>query len=227
MNLAILELVAQVDKFPRALHTPARMRPISSIRRLRALLVLLVISAPTGAFAHADPTAHASGFSSGLQHPISGLDHVLAMVAVGIWGAQLGGRALWLLPLVFPSAMILGGALAIAGVELPAVELGIALSALVVGLLVVSPFKPTGWLASAVVGGFAVFHGFAHGAEIPLGVGAIEYSVGFVVMTALLHLAGIGIGMLALLPYGAFAVRCAGFGVALGGAWFVARTLGV
>ena len=142
------------------------------------------------------------GLASGLLHPISGLDHVVAMVAVGLWGGILGAPAIWMLPVVFPLAMAVAGAFGAAGVPLPGVEAGIALSGIVLGLMVVFAARPPLWIAAALVGVFAVFHGHAHGTELPEAANPLVYAVGFVVATGLLHLAGIAIGQLAKWPAG-------------------------
>ena len=163
-----------------------------------------------------------SGFASGFWHPILGWDHVVAMVAVGMWGAFLGTPAIWILPVVFPLVMAVGGALGIAGVPLPMVETGIALSGVVLGLLVAFAVRAPIWVAAVIVGVFAVFHGHAHGAELPEAFSAYGYAVGFVVGTGLLHLAGIAIGFLTRTQSGTLAVRAAGGLVALVGAAFLA-----
>lgn len=163
----------------------------------------------------------ASGFVSGLTHPIGGLDHVLAMIAVGLWGAQLGRPAIWVLPVAFPIAMAFGGALGLIGLPLPGVEIGIALSALVLGLMVLLEAKPPLWLAGIVVAAFAIFHGHAHGTELPAGADGTLYSVGFVISTGLLHGAGIAIGLLHKFDWGRSVVRAGGLVVLLGGAWFL------
>lgn len=163
----------------------------------------------------------ASGLVAGLLHPVGGADHVLAMVAVGIWGAQLCRPALWLLPVAFPLVMALGGALALIGVPLPGVEVGIALSALVIGVLVLTECRPAPWIAALVVGAFALFHGHAHGTELPADANGIYYSVGFVVATGCLHAAGIALGLLHRWRDGRRALRAAGALIAAGGAWFL------
>jgi urease accessory protein len=136
------------------------------------------------------------------------------MVAVGLWGAFLGPPALWLLPIVFPLIMALGGALGILGVPLPATEIGIAGSAIVLGLMVAFAARPALWIAAVMVGAFAVFHGYAHGAELPAGADAAAYSAGFVIATGLLHLLGILFGLIAHWPAGQVAVRAAGVAIA-------------
>ena len=127
----------------------------------------------------------AAGFLNGLRHPVSGLDHVLAMVAVGLWGAQLGAPAIWLLPVTFPLVMAFGGFLGLLGVPLPGVEVGVAASAILLGSLVAAEARPPLWLGAAVVAFFAVFHGHAHGTELPAGQSGLLYSVGFVTATGL------------------------------------------
>jgi urease accessory protein len=162
---------------------------------LRTTVAALLALSPTLALAHpghGDPL----GFSHGFMHPLTGLDHVLAMVAVGIFAASLGGRALFAVPASFVALMAAGGALGMAGVELPFVEVGIAASVIVLGSAVASGWKrwPLG-AAMAMVGAFAVFHGFAHGAEMPANASGLDYAAGFLLATALLHAAGIGAGL--------------------------------
>jgi urease accessory protein len=146
---------------------------------------------------------------------------VIAMVAVGLWGAFLGKPAIWQLPIVFPIVMAIGGAMGVANLPLPAVETGIALSALVLGLMVAFAARPPLWVAALIVGTFAIFHGYAHGRELPEAADAIAFSVGFVVATGLLHLAGIAFGLLAKWKAGTWAVRTAGAAIAAGGAAFL------
>ena len=161
-----------------------------------------------------------AGLLSGLYHPVSGLDHVLAMVAVGIWGAQLGAPAIWVLPITFPVVMASGGMVALLGVGLPGTEVGIGLSALLLGAMVALERRPDLWIAAALVGFFAVFHGYAHGTELPEGQSGLLYSIGFVVATGGLHAAGIGVGEVRRWPWGGSALRLAGAGIALAGVWF-------
>ncbi len=162
-----------------------------------------------------------SGFASGFWHPIYGWDHVVAMVAVGLWGAFLGSPAIWILPVVFPLVMALGGALGVMGLPLPAVETGIALSGVVLGLLIVFAVRAPIWVAAVIVGVFAIFHGHAHGTELPEAFSPYGYAVGFVIGTGLLHLAGIGFGLLTASDIGKTAVRGAGGVIALVGAAFL------
>lgn len=163
----------------------------------------------------------AAGLLTGFLHPISGLDHVLAMVAVGIWGAQLGAPAIWVLPVAFPMVMAMGGLCALLGVPLHGVEYGIAASALLLGAAVTFEVRPPLGVAAALVGFFAIFHGFAHGAELPVGQSALLYSIGFVVATGCLHAAGIGIGLAHRWSWGRAALRAAGAAIAAGGAFFL------
>ena len=176
--------------------------------------------AATRASAHVF-NGEATGFLSGLQHPVSGFDHVLAMVAVGLWGAQLGAPAIYALPIAFPMVMAFGGLLGLLGAPLPGVEVGIALSALVLGALVLFEARPPLWAAAALVSAFAVFHGHAHGAELPPGADGLVYSLGFVAMTGLLHAAGIAIGLVHRWPVGRVALRGAGACIAAAGPVFL------
>ncbi len=184
-------------------------------------LILMVAIVLSGAAEAHTGEGVTGGFASGFLHPIFGWDHVVAMVAVGLWGAFLGAPAIWLLPVVFPLVMAIGGALGIAGVELPAVETGIALSGVVLGLLVAFAVRAPLWVAALIVGIFAIFHGHAHGAELPDAASPYTYAVGFVVATGLLHLCGIVFGALARKPAGTLAVRMAGLVIAGIGAAFL------
>jgi urease accessory protein len=163
----------------------------------------------------------AAGFMAGFLHPPSGLDHLLAMVSVGIWGAELGAPAIWLLPIAFPLIMAVGGAFGVIGVPLPAGELLIALSVVILGTLVATARRLPVAAALAIVGTFAIAHGHAHGVELPMAADALAFTVGFVLATGLLHLAGIMIGVLARWPSGVIAIRACGGVVALTGCYFV------
>ena len=158
---------------------------------LLALAMACSVSGPADAHIVA---GEGEGFLSGFKHPISGLDHILAMVSVGLWGAQLGAPAIWLLPVTFPIVMAFGGFLGLIGVPFPGVEVGIAMSALLLGAAVMTQWRPPLFAAAALVGVFALFHGHAHGAELPPGESGLLYSVGFVIATGLLHLIGIAVG---------------------------------
>jgi urease accessory protein len=158
------------------------------------LAAALLIAATTMAHAHTG-VGGTAGFAHGFAHPLCGIDHVLAMIAVGLFAARLGGRALWLVPLSFVSVMVAGGALGMAGIELPFVEIGIGFSVVVLGMMVALGFHLPTAVAMALVGAFAIFHGHAHGAEMPEPASGLVYGVGFVLATAMLHALGIGIGL--------------------------------
>jgi urease accessory protein len=197
------------------------MRP-SSATRAFAAASLAALASP--AIAHVQ-SGQAAGFVTGFLHPISGLDHVLAMVAVGLWGAQLGAPAIWLLPITFPIVMALGGFLGLLGVPLPGVEIGIAASAILLGAAVMTERRPPLYAAAALVGFFAVFHGHAHGTELPPGQSALLYSLGFVMATGCLHAIGIAIGAVHRWPTGRIVLRVAGGGVGLAGLFFLWRAI--
>jgi urease accessory protein len=185
------------------------------------ITALLLLSTISIAFAHADAASITGGFLSGFFHPITGLDHVVAMVAVGLWGAFLGRPAIWILPIVFPLVMAFGGALGVAGVNIPYIETGIALSGVVLGLAVAFAVRPPLWIAAILVGAFAIFHGHAHGTELPSAANPLIYSIGFVIGTGLLHLAGILFGELTRWSWGNIAVRAGGVVIALIGLAFL------
>jgi len=189
-----------------------------------AVAGLVAAAWPLFAWAH-EETGQAAGFLSGLHHPVSGLDHVLAMVAVGFWGAQLGAPALWALPVAFPMVMAMGGMLGLMGIPLPGVEVGIAVSAIALGAMVAGEVKPPLAVAAGLVGFFAIFHGHAHGTELPEGASGLYYSIGFVVATGLLHAAGILFGMIHERPWGPPVLRAAGGVVLLGGVYFLWQAL--
>jgi urease accessory protein len=196
------------------------------VKQIQRHLVIGVVAlaitllAPSSTLAHTVGNTSA-GFIAGFLHPPSGLDHLLAMVSVGIWGAQLGAPAIWLLPIAFPMIMAVGGALGVIGVPLPEGELLVALSVIVLGLLIATTCRLPISAALAIVGVFAIAHGHAHGVELPLFADALAFTVGFVVATGLLHLAGIGIGLVARWPSGMVAIRVCGFLVALAGCYIV------
>jgi len=166
---------------------------MKSVTRIGAVVALVLL--PGVALAH--PGHGDAGFAHGFAHPLSGLDHLLAMVAVGLYAALLGGRALWLVPASFVAMMAVGGALGIAGVALPYTEVAIALSVIVLGLAVALRISLPTLVAMALVGAFALFHGHAHGVEMPQAASAYTFAAGFVAATALLHAAGIALGLAA------------------------------
>lgn len=184
-------------------------------------LVLAGWLVPMVALAHTDSAATGTGFVSGLMHPVTGLDHVIAMVAVGLWGAQLGKPALWLLPIAFPMVMAVGGAAGAAGLPLPGIEIGIAASGLLLGLAVLGNVRPPLWIAISLVSVFAIFHGHAHGTEMPGFANPLAYAAGFVIATGLLHLSGIAVGVLWRWPHGRWIVRGSGAVIASLGGWFL------
>lgn len=197
----------------------------SMLMRTALLVAAALLVFPDQAWAH-EGSGQAAGLLSGLYHPISGLDHVLAMVAVGLWGAQLGAPAIWVLPVTFPMVMALGGMLGLMGLPIPGIEVGIALSALLLGGMVLFEARPPLQVAALLVGLFAVFHGHAHGTELVVGQSAIFYSLGFVISTGTLHAVGITIGVLHRWPKGRLALRAMGAGVAMAGVVFLWRALG-
>lgn len=189
-----------------------------------AWLAIALMLAPSVALAHVEQ-GRVAGFLTGFSHPLSGWDHVLAMVAVGLWGAQLGAPAVWLLPVNFPMMMAVGGLLGLLGVPLPAVEVGIAGSALVLGLMVATEARPVLLICMAIVGVFAIFHGHVHGTELTPGTSALAYSMGFVVATGLLHGVGISIGLVYVWPAGRRIIRGLGMLVAGAGVLFLWRAV--
>lgn len=190
---------------------------------MAALTVAALVANP--AEAH-EGTGLAGGFVSGLLHPISGLDHLLAMVSVGLWGAFLGRPLIYALPMIFPGMMVVGAALGMAGIAVPPVELGIAVSVVTLGMMVLLAVRAPIPVACAIVGLFALFHGYAHGAELPSAADPIGYSAGFVLCTGFLHLVGIAFGMLGTSPAGKLALRAAGGVIALLGVWFLIAAVG-
>ncbi len=183
-----------------------------------ALMVYLVWV--PSAQAHVEQ-GQAAGFVTGLEHPWSGLDHVLAMIAVGLWGAQLGNPAIWVLPITFPMVMSLGAMMGLLGIPLPGIEVGIAVSAILLGAMVLGEVKPKLLIAAIMVGFFAIFHGHAHGTELPAGQSGLLYSMGFVIATGVLHGIGILIGLIHRWPAGKLVLRGAGVFIAAMGFFFL------
>jgi len=180
----------------------------------RATLLLLLSAGP--ASAHSG-TGLPGGFLAGLLHPLTGLDHLLAMVAVGLWGRFLGRPLLYLLPMIFPLMMVAGAEIGMLDVPLPPIELGIALSVVALGTAVAFAWKAPVWLACPIAGLFALFHGYAHGRELPSAADPLGYAAGFVLATGSLHLAGIAVGELKM--------RSLGVGIAGAGLWFLVRAV--
>ena len=195
---------------------PTRSNPLT----LAIPLTMLALALPSAASAHI-VRGEAVGFFSGFEHPISGLDHIVAMVAVGLWGAQLGRPAIWLLPVTFPLVMAFGGFLGLIGVPLPGSEVAIALSGVCLGAAVLMELRPPLWVAAILVGIFGLFHGYAHGSELPPGENALLYSLGFVMATGLLLACGIAIGVIHRWPWGRLALRGTGAAIMSCGAFFL------
>jgi urease accessory protein len=195
--------------------------------RLAISVLALCALLPGFALGHVESgVAGDGGFVSGLVHPVTGLDHVVAMVAVGLWGAILGPPAIWVLPIAFPLIMTVGAVLGILDVPVPAIELGIAVSAIVLGGMVAANARPPLAIAFFVIAFFAIYHGHPHGAALPdFGV-PILYAAGFVVATGLLHVAGIGFGLLYRWPAGKTAVRTLGATIAAAGGYFLLLAIG-
>ena len=175
------------------------------------LAVVAVAGLSSAALAH---PGHGGGLVSGLSHPFTGLDHLLAMVAVGLWASQFGRRALVLLPMVFVAMMAAGAALGVQGAAMPGVEAGIRMSVVVLGVAVASRMPVSLAMGATLVGLFAVFHGYAHGAEIPAAASPLIYGLGFVAATLVLHGIGIAIGVLTHRP---LLLRTAGGAIAVAG----------
>ena len=184
-------------------------RPIT----LASLAAIATAGFSSAAFAHIGDHSHMS-FSEGLMHPLTGLDHVLAMVAVGLWASQLGGRALWLLPVTFPVVMAVGAALGFGGASLAWIEVGIALSVVALGALVALRVRPSLAVSVPLIGLFALLHGYSHGVELPANASALTYAAGFVAATLVLHLAGIALGLAANRVPLRYAARTAGGAIA-------------
>jgi urease accessory protein len=193
-------------------------RPDSSSKTVIQVSCLLAAFALAASPALAHTTAGVTlGFESGFIHPLTGLDHILAMVAVGIWGAQLGLPAIWLLPVTFPLVMSIGGVLGVRGVPIPGVEFGVAASAVVLGAMILLVARPPLWVAAIIVGAFAIFHGHAHGTELPHAARPLAYGAGFVLSTGLLHVTGISIGLINKWQLGGRVLRVAGAAISVAG----------
>jgi urease accessory protein len=199
------------------------------VRRLSVLppafLNAAVLAFAQPAFAH-EQAGVAGGLASGLLHPLTGIDHMIAMVAVGIWGAQLGAPAIWLLPVTFPLVMAIGGVGGVLRIPLPMPEAVIALSAIVLGAAVAVRARVPFAAAATVVAVFAIFHGHAHGVELPGAANPLAYGAGFVLATGLLHLCGIAIGTLSRWPAGERLIQALGAAIAALGGYFLAFSLG-
>lgn len=176
------------------------------MRRFLASASLALL--PAAIFAH-DGHPH-DGFSAGIAHPWNGVDHLLAMIAVGLLAVRIGGKGLWIVPLGFVLPMAVGGVLGLLQVPLPGAEWGIAISLLVFGLMTAWKRTPSAWVAAAVVAPFAICHGHAHGAELPANAGGTAYVAGFLLATCALHAIGLGAGLLAAKAHRDGLIRVAG-----------------
>ncbi|MEF2073674.1 HupE/UreJ family protein [Consotaella aegiceratis] len=197
---------------------------LSMHRRVLSLISILAMAAlvllPDAASAHIIQGG-TGGFGSGFEHPLTGPDHFLAMFAVGLWGAQMGGRPVWSLPVTFPLIMVVGGVVGILGIALPGIEMGIALSIVALGLAIAFAWHPPEWGALLLVSVFAVCHGYAHGAELPQAADPADYAIGFVVATGMIHLIGIGVGLLLNRVWEGRLCRGLGGLIVLGGLYYL------
>lgn len=205
--------------------TTLRQKTGARNRLAAAALTLAAASVASPAMAHSG-TGLAGGFVSGFLHPLSGFDHLLAMVSVGLWGAFLGRPLIVALPVIFPTVMAFGAVLGMSHVPVPPVEIGIGLSVLLLGGAITLAWRAPVWAACLMVAIFAVFHGYAHGKELPSAADPVGYSVGFVLCTGMLHVAGIGLGVLNKRPGGERVTRGMGAAIAAAGVYFLVTAVG-
>lgn len=201
------------------------MVPALNTAARRFVIGMLTAFAATSAWAHTGSHLGMASFGAGFLHPILGGDHMLAMLAVGLWATQQRRALAWALPMAFPLMMILGAILAYAGLILPATEQGIAVSVAVLGLLVAFAIKMPAQVGLPLISAFAVLHGYAHGAELPTESSVMLYGAGFVASTVLLHLAGVGFGMRAESMLKNRIIRATGSVMALCGVFLLARAV--
>jgi urease accessory protein len=194
----------------------------ATVAAFAGVLGLCLLPAP--AAAHIIQGAQ-GGFGSGFAHPLTGPDHFLAMFAVGLWGAQMGGRPVWTLPVTFPMIMVVGGVIGMLGIPLPGIEIGIALSILALGLAIALAWHPAEWVALVLIGFFALCHGHAHGVELPLSADPADYAIGFVLATGMIHLFGIGVGLALNKPMHGRLSRGLGALIGIGGIYFLVPAL--
>jgi urease accessory protein len=194
------------------------------MRYAGAAFALAFCLLPAPAAAHIIQGAQ-GGFGSGFAHPLSGPDHFLAMFAVGLWGAQMGGRPVWTLPVTFPMIMVAGGIMGMIGIPLPGIKIGIALSILALGLAIALAWRPAEWVALVLIAYFALCHGHAHGVELPLSADPADYAIGFVLATGMIHLFGIGVGLGLNKPVGGRLARGLGALIGVGGIYFLVPAL--
>ncbi len=201
-----------------------RMQTVGYCAAASAALATGLIWLPETAAAHITQGAQ-GGFGSGFEHPLTGPDHFLAMFAVGLWGAQMGGRQVWTLPVAFPLIMVVGGIAGMAGLPMPAVEIGIALSIMALGLAIALAWRPAEWIALILIAYFALCHGYAHGAELPRAADPADYAIGFVLATGMIHLFGIGVGLGLNEPMHGRLSRALGALIGVGGIYFLVPAL--
>ena len=194
------------------------MKKVSISLHIAALGIIFLL--PISAFAHTG-AGETTGFSTGFGHPLGGLDHLLAMIAVGLWAIQMGGKAVWAVPTTFVTVMILGGGIGIFGISIPYIEEGILVSVLVLGVFIAAASRFPVSISALMVGIFAIFHGHAHGTEMPMPVGGFSYSIGFALATLLLHAFGTVIGLAFQKFNVEKVVRFAGGAIAFGGIYLV------
>jgi len=208
------------NAMPNAMHS-------AMLKATSWAIFAIVLSWAGPAAAHVGHGTMGSGnFFDGFLHPITGLDHLVAMVAVGLWGAQLRAPAIWLLPITFPMVMAIGAFLGLIGVPMPGVNAGVVISGLVLGLCVVFAVRPALWIPAVIVGAFGLLHGHAHGTAMPMSGSPIAFGTGFVVATGMLHLFGILIGLLVRWPWGAKVVRASGAAIALAACYSLFTMIG-
>lgn len=184
----------------------------------KKMSVFLTLLIPNLLFAHA--YGGSGGLFTGFMHPFSGLDHFLAMFSIGLWGAQIGGRSIWTLPVTFPLVMVVGGVIGIVGIPLYGVEIGIALSIIVLGLCIAFSLKPAEWIVFILISVFAIYHGYAHGTELPKSANPADFAVGFVIATGLIHIIGIGVGLVSEKLYSGKVTKVLGGFIVIGGIYF-------
>jgi len=199
-------------------------RRLISWRRIAPLALAPVVLAALASSASAHIGLHADGLGNGLAHPFLGLDHLLAMVAVGMWAAQLGRPAYWLLPATFPAVMAIGAAMGANGIALPWVELGIAGSVIVLGAVIALQIRPSLAASAGVIAAFALLHGHSHGTELPHAAAPLAYGAGFIAATLALHAIGLALGTASRAPAGLLATRAAGAAIAAAGVLLLAST---
>src|ERR1700760_67865 len=185
---------------------------------------LIALLVPQPASAHIIAGAQ-GGFGSGFAHPLTGTDHFLAMFAVGLWSAQMGGRPVWTLPVTFPLIMVFGGILGMVSIPLGGIEIGIAISILALGFAIAFAWRPAEWISLILIAFFALCHGYAHGVELPLSADPADYAIGFVLATGMIHLLGIGVGLGLNKPLGGRLSRGLGALIAFGGVYFLVPAL--